>query len=109
MYLKDSEIIKQFLAAFFGIGIACEISAIFNLDLALLSLVYIIGLLIIAFNYNKLKKYIWLPGFGIISIFSFIYIFSYIINYEKEFFEILQSIAVILVWSKSIHHLTQID
>ena len=78
MYLNDSNI-KHLLAIFFGIGIAEELSILFDVRMPILALTYVVCLFIVIFNFSKLKegKYIWEPGFGLIGIFAILYLIFY--------------------------------
>ena len=106
MYLNDSKI-KHILAIFFGIGIAEDLSTLLNLQIPMLSLVYVAGLMVIIFNFNKLKegKYIWEPGLGLIGIFALIYLFFFAIDYKADIFERISAIVSLLVWIRCIKYL----
>lgn len=106
MYLNDSKV-KHLLAIFFGIGIAEELSVLFDIPMPTLTLVYIIGLFIVIFNFTKLKedKYLWEPGFGIIGIFAILYLIFLLIGYKAEFFEKLSAGVSLMVWLRSIGYL----
>jgi hypothetical protein len=108
MYLNDSKV-KHLLAIFFGIGIAEELSVLFNIPIPELTLVYIVGFFIIIFNFNKLKedKYIWEPGLGIIGIFAILYLIFLLIGYKAEFFEKLSTGVSLAVWLRSIGYLSE--
>jgi len=108
MYLNDSKV-KHLLAIFFGIGIAEELSVLFNIPIPELTLVYIVGFFIIIFNFNKLKedKYIWEPGLGIIGIFAILYLIFLLIGYKAEFFEKLSAGVSLAVWLRSIGYLSE--
>ena len=106
MYLNDSKI-KHILAIFFGIGIAEDLSTLLNLQIPMLSLVYVAGLMVIIFNFNKLKegKYIWEPGLGLIGIIALIYLFFFAIDYKADIFERISAIVSLLVWIRCIKYL----
>jgi len=106
MYLNDSKV-KHLLAIFFGIGIAEELSVLLDIPMPTLTLVYIIGLFIVIFNFNKLKegKYIWEPGLGLIGIFAILYLIFLLIGYKAEFFEKLSAGVSLMVWLRSIGYL----
>jgi hypothetical protein len=108
MYLNDSKI-KHILAIFFAIGIAEELSTLLNLKIPMLSLVYVAGLMVLIFNFNKLKegKYIWEPGLGLIGIFALLYLFFYVIDYKADIFERMSSIVSLLVWTRCIKYLDE--
>lgn len=108
MYLNDSKI-KHLLAIFFGIGIAEELSTLLNLQIPILSLVYVVGLMVLIFNFNKLKerKYIWEPGLGLIGIFAIIYLFFFVIDYKANIFEKISAVVSLLVWVRSISYLSE--
>lgn len=106
MYLNDSKI-KHILAIFFSIGITIELSVLLNVPMPILTLVYLIGLIVIIFNFNRLKegKYIWEPGLGLIGIFALLYIFFFIIDYKAYLFERISSGVTLLVWIRCIKYL----
>lgn len=106
MYLNDSKI-KHILAIFFSIGIANELSVLLNVSMPILTLIYLIGLMLVIFNFNKLKegKYIWEPGLGLIGIFALIYLFFFVIGYKADTFERISAIASLLVWIRCIKYL----
>ena len=108
MYLNDSKI-KHLLAIFFGIGIAEELSTLLNLQIPMLSLVYVVGLMVLIFNFNKLKegKYIWEPGLGLIGIFAIIYLFFFAIDYKEDIFKKISAVVSLLVWIRCISYLTE--
>lgn len=108
MYLNDSKI-KHLLAIFFGIGIAEELSTLLNLQIPMLSLVYVAGLMILIFNFNKLKdgKYIWEPGLGLIGIFAIIYLFFFAIDYKEDIFKRISAMVSLLVWIRCIRYLSE--
>lgn len=108
MYLNDSKI-KHILAIFFVIGIANELSVFLNVSIPILSLIYLIGLILVILNFNKLNKdkYIWEPGLGIIGILALSYLFFYIIDYEVNTFKRISSIICLLVWFKCIKYLNE--
>ena len=108
MYLNDSKI-KHLLAIFFGIGIAEELSTLLNLEIPMLSLVYVVGLMVIIFNFNKLKegKYIWEPGLGLIGIFAIIYLFFFVIDYKEDIFKKISAVVSLLVWARCIKYLDE--
>lgn len=108
MYLNDSKI-KHLLAIFFGIGIAEELSTLLNLQIPMLSLVYVVGLIVLIFNFNKLKegKYIWEPGLGLIGIFAIIYLFFFAIDYKEDIFKKISAIVSLLVWIRCISYLSE--
>jgi hypothetical protein len=108
MYLNDSKI-KHLLAIFFGIGIAEELSTLLNLQIPMLSLVYVAGLMILIFNFSKLKdgKYIWEPGLGLIGIFAIIYLFFFAIDYKEDIFKKISAVVSLLVWIRCISYLTE--
>jgi hypothetical protein len=80
-----------------------------GLKLPILSLVYSIGLIVIIFNFSKLKegKYIWEPGLGLIGIFALLYLLFMVIGYKVSFFEKLSASVDLLVWIKCIRYLTE--
>lgn len=108
MYLNDSKI-KHLLAIFFGIGIAEELSTLLNLQIPMLSLVYVVGLIVLIFNFNKLKegKYIWEPGLGLIGIFAIIYLFFFAIDYKEDIFKKISAVVSLLVWIRCISYLSE--
>ena len=108
MYLNDSKI-KHLLAIFFGIGIAEELSTLLNLQIPMLSLVYVVGLMVLIFNFNKLKegKYIWEPGLGLIGIFAIIYLFFFAIDYKGDIFKKISAVVSLLVWIRCISYLSE--
>lgn len=108
MYLNDSKI-KHLLAIFFGIGIAEELSTLLNLQIPMLSLVYVGGLMVLIFNFNKLKegKYIWEPGLGLIGIFAIIYLFFFAIDYKEDIFKKISAVVSLLVWIRCISYLSE--
>lgn len=108
MYLNDSKI-KHLLAIFFGIGIAEELSTLLNLQIPMLSLVYVVGLMVLIFNFNKLKegKYIWEPGLGLIGIFAIIYLFFFAIDYKEDIFKKISVVVSLLVWIRCISYLSE--
>jgi hypothetical protein len=108
MYLNDSKI-KHLLAIFFAIGIAEELSTLLNLGIPMLSLVYVVGLMILIFNFNKLKegKYIWEPGLGLIGIFAIIYLFFFVIDYKADIFKRISAVVSLLVWARCISYLSE--
>lgn len=108
MYLNDSKI-KHLLAIFFGIGIAEELSTLLNLQIPMLSLVYIMGLMVLIFNFNKLKegKYIWEPGLGLIGIFALIYLLFFAIDYKEDIFKKISAAVSLLVWIRCISYLSE--
>ena len=108
MYLNDSKI-KHLLAIFFGIGIAEELSTLLNLQIPMLSLVYVVGLMVLIFNFNKLKegKYIWEPGLGLIGIFAIIYLFFFAIDYKEDIFKKISAVVSLLVWIRCISYLSE--
>ena len=108
MYLNDSKI-KHLLAIFFGIGIAEELSTLLNLQIPMLSLVYVAGLMVLIFNFNKLKegKYIWEPGLGLIGIFAIIYLFFFAIDYKEDIFKKISAVVSLLVWIRCISYLSE--
>lgn len=108
MYLNDSKI-KHLLAIFFGIGIAEELSTLLNLQIPMLSLVYVGGLMVLIFNFNKLKegKYIWEPGLGLIGIFAIIYLFFFAIDYKEDIFKKISVVVSLLVWIRCISYLSE--
>jgi hypothetical protein len=108
MYLNDSKI-KHLLAIFFGIGIAEELSTLLNLQIPMLSLVYVVGLMVLIFNFNKLKegKYIWEPGLGLIGIFAIIYLFFFAIDYKEDIFKKISAAVSLLVWIRCISYLSE--
>jgi len=108
MYLNDSKI-KHTLAIFFSIGIAEELSTLLNLQIPMLSLVYVVGLMILIFNFNKLKdgKYIWEPGLGLIGIFAIIYLFFFVIDYKADIFKRISAVVSLLVWARCISYLSE--
>ena len=108
MYLNDSKI-KHLLAIFFGIGIAEELSTLLNLQIPMLSLVYVGGLMVLIFNFNKLKegKYIWEPGLGLIGIFAIIYLFFFAIDYKGDIFKKISAVVSLLVWIRCISYLSE--
>jgi hypothetical protein len=108
MYLNDSKI-KHLLAIFFAIGIAEELSTLLNLQIPMLPLVYVAGLMILIFNFNKLKegKYIWEPGLGLIGIFAIIYLFFFAIDYKEDIFKRISAIVSLLVWIRCISYLSE--
>lgn len=108
MYLNDSKI-KHLLAIFFGIGIAEELSTLLNLQIPMLSLVYVVGLMVLIFNFNKLKegKYIWEPGLGLIGIFAIIYLFFFAIDYKENIFKKISAVVSLLVWIRCISYLSE--
>lgn len=101
--------INHALAIFFGIGIAEAVATFVGLKLPILSLVYSIGLIVIIFNFSKLKegKYIWEPGLGLIGIFALLYLLFMVIGYKVSFFEKLSASVDLLVWIKCIRYLTE--
>jgi hypothetical protein len=108
MYLNDSKI-KHLLAIFFGIGIAEELSILLNLQIPMLSLVYVVGLMVLIFNFNKLKegKYIWEPGLGLIGIFAIIYLFFFAIDYKEDIFKKISAAVSLIVWIRCISYLSE--
>ena len=108
MYLNDSKI-KHLLAIFFGIGIAEELSTLLNLQIPMLSLVYVVGLMVLIFNFNKLKegKYIWEPGLGLIGIFAIIYLFFFAIDYKGDIFKKISAVVSLLVWIRCKSYLSE--
>ncbi len=106
MYLNDSKI-KHVLAIFFAIGIANELSVLLNVSMPILSLVYIVGLMLVIFNYTRLKEYLWEPGLGLIGIFSLLYLFFYVIDYKADIFERMSSVVSLLVWARCIRYLDE--
>lgn len=108
MYLNDSKI-KHLLAIFFGIGIAEELSTLLNLQIPMLSLVYVVGLMVLIFNFNRLKegKYIWEPGLGLIGIFAIIYLFFFAIDYKEDIFKKISAVVSLLVWIRCISYLSE--
>jgi Mn2+/Fe2+ NRAMP family transporter len=108
MYLNDSKI-KHLLAIFFSIGIAEELSTLLNLGIPMLSLFYVVGLMILIFNFNKLKegKYIWEPGLGLIGIFAIIYLFFFAIDYKEDIFKRISAVVSLLVWIRCISYLSE--
>jgi hypothetical protein len=106
MYLNDSKI-KHLLAIFFAIGIAEELSTLLNLGIPMLSLVYVVGLMILIFNYVRLKKYLWDPGLGLIGIFSLIYLFFFVIDYKADIFKRISAAVSLLVWLRCISYLSE--
>lgn len=108
MYLNDSKI-KHALAIFFSIGIAEELSTLLNLQIPMLSLVYVVGLMVLIFNFNKLKedKYIWEPGLGLIGIFALIYLFFFAIDYKADIFKKISAVVSLLVWIRCISYLSE--
>jgi hypothetical protein len=105
----DDPKINHLLAIFFGVGIAEAISTFMSLGLPILSLVYSIGLIVIIFNFSKLKegKYIWEPGLGLIGIFALLYLLFLMIGYKASFFEKLSASVDFLVWLRCIKYLTE--
>jgi hypothetical protein len=106
MFSKDSKI-KHVLAIFFAIGIANELSVLLNVSMPILSLVYIVGLMLVIFNYTRLKEYFWEPGLGLIGIFALLYIFFYVIDYKADIFERMSSVVSLLVWARCIRYLDE--
>ena len=106
MFSKDSKI-KHVLAIFFAIGIAREISYLLKVEMPILSLVYLVGLMLVIFNYTRLKKYIWEPGLGLIGIFSLIYLFFFVLDYKVDIFERMSSVVSLLVWVRCIRYLDE--
>lgn len=108
MYLNGSEI-KHLLAIFFGIGIVEETSTLLNLEMPILSLIYVVGLMVLIFNFNKLKndKYIWEPGLGLIGIFAIIYLFFFAIDYKEDIFKKISAVVSLLVWIRCISYLSE--
>jgi len=107
--IPDDPKINHILALFFGLGIAESISTIVDIQLPILSIVYSIGLVLIIFNFTRLKegKYIWEPGLGIIGIFALLYFLFLMIGYKEDFFNKLSASINILVWVKCIRYLTE--
>ena len=105
----DDPKINHALAIFFGIGIGEAIATFIGLELPILSLVYSIGLIVIIFNFSKLKegKYIWEPGLGIIGIFALLYLIFLMIGYKVSFFEKLSASVDFLVWARCIKYLSE--
>ena len=106
MYLNDSKI-KHVLAIFFSIGIANELSVLLNVSMPILSLVYIVGLMLVIFNYTRLKEYFWEPGLGLIGIFALLYLFFYVIDYKADIFERISAVVSLLVWIRCISYLSE--
>jgi hypothetical protein len=108
MYLNDSNI-KHLLAIFFGIGIAEELSILFDVRMPILALTYVVCLFIVIFNFSKLKegKYIWEPGFGLIGIFAILYLIFLVIGYKAQFFGKLSAGVSLMVWIRSIAYLSE--
>jgi len=106
MFSKDSKI-KHVLAIFFAIGIANELSVLLNVSMPILSLVYIVGLMLVIFNYTRLKEYFWEPGLGLIGIFALLYLFFYVIDYKADIFERMSSVVSLLVWARCIRYLDE--
>lgn len=106
MYLNDSKI-KHILAIFFAIGIANELSVLLNVSMQILTLIYLMGLMLVILNFNKLKegKYIWEPGLGLIGIFALIYLFFFFIDYKADTFKRISAIVSLLVWIRCIKYL----
>lgn len=106
MYLNDSKI-KHILAIFFAIGIAKELSVLLNVSMPILTLIYLMGLMLVILNFNKLKegKYIWEPGLGLIGIFALIYLFFFFIDYKADTFKRISAIVTLLVWIRCIKYL----
>jgi hypothetical protein len=73
----------------------------------ILSLVYIVGLMLVIFNYTRLKEYLWEPGLGLIGIFSLLYLFFYVIDYKADIFERMSSVVSLLVWVRCIRYLDE--
>lgn len=107
MYSNDYRI-KHALAIFFAIGIAEELTTLLNISMPILSLVYLVGLLVLVYNFSRLNngKYIWEPGLGIVGIFALIYLFFYSIGYKADVFEKISSFVSLLVWIKCINYLS---
>lgn len=105
----DDPKINHALAIFFGIGIGEAIATFIGLELPILSLVYSMGLIVIIFNFSKLKegKYIWEPGLGIIGIFALLYLIFLMIGYKVSFFEKLSASVDFLVWARCIKYLSE--
>ena len=108
MYLNDSNI-KHLLAIFFGIGIAEELSILFDVRMPILALTSVVCLFIVIFNFSKLKegKYIWEPGFGLIGIFAILYLIFLGIGYKAQFFGKLSAGVSLMVWIRSIRYLSE--
>lgn len=104
MYSKDFRI-RHLLAIFFAIGIAEETSALLNMTIPFLSLVYTTCILVVVINFTNLKKYLWPPGLGIVGIFALIYLLFSLIGYWSGFFRDLSSIISIVVWIRCIAYL----
>ncbi len=106
---RDDPKINHALAIFFGIGIAESAATFIGLKLPILSLVYSIGLIVIIFNFSKLKegKYIWEPGLGLIGIFALLYLIFLMIDYKVSFFEKLSASIDFLVWARCIKYLSE--
>jgi hypothetical protein len=105
----DNLKINHTLAIFFGIGIAEAVATFVGLKLSILSLIYSIGLIVIIFNFSKLKegKYIWEPGLGLIGIFALLYLLFMMIGYKVSFFEKLSASVDFLVWIRCIKYLSE--
>jgi len=108
MYLNDYNI-RHLLAIFFAVGISQEITTLLGMELPIISLIYVIGFLLIIFNFVRLKKYIWPPGLGLVGLFSLTYLIFLLIGYGSNFFRSLSSIVSILVWIKCTSYLNNND
>jgi hypothetical protein len=108
MYSKDFRI-RHLLAIFFAIGISQELTTLLNLEINFLTIIYVVSLLIIVFNFSGLKKYIWPPGLGLVGLFSIIYLIFDFIGYKEDFFKKVSSIVSILVWIRCIRYLSEDD